>query len=105
MLAPTGVAAVDVDGVTIHSALSIHADRNYGKSISNFNNNKRCFLRNKYSEVSVIINDEISMVSNRLFLHIHQRLVNIFACSVKTAFVRFSVIVCGDFYQLPPIKE
>ena len=33
MLAPTGVAAVNVDGATIHSALALSPKRNYSKGI------------------------------------------------------------------------
>ena len=50
------------------------------------------------------ITDEISMVWNRLLLHIHQRLAKIFTYSSDTPFAGLSIIVCGDFYQLAPIK-
>ena len=33
MLAPTGVAAVNVDDATIHSALALSPKRNYSKGI------------------------------------------------------------------------
>ena len=86
MLAPTGVAAVNIDGVTVHSALSISPDRNFGKCLPRLSDKMRGQLRNKYSELSVIIIDEISMVSNKLLLHIHQRLVDIFGCSPDKPF-------------------
>ena len=105
MLAPTGVSAVNVDGVTIHSALSISPDRNFGKCLPKLSDKMRCQLQNKYSELSVIIIDEISMVSNKLLLQMHQRLVEIFRCSSGKPFAGISVIVCGDFYQLPPIQQ
>ena len=105
MLAPTGVAAVNIDGVTIHSALSISPDRSFGKCLPKLSDKVRCQLQNQYSELSVIIIDEISMVSNKLLLNIHQRLVEIFRCSPDKPFAGISVIVCGDFYQLPPIQQ
>ena len=49
MLAPTGVAAVDVDGATIHSALALSPKRNYSKGIPELSDKKRCMLQNKYS--------------------------------------------------------
>lgn len=61
-------------------------------------------LRNKLSELSIIVIDEISMVSNKLLLHIHQRLTEIFGSSEDIPFAGISLIACGDFYQLPPIQ-
>ena len=53
----------------------------------------------------MIIIDEISMVSNKLLLNVHQRLVEIFGCSPDIPFAGISVIACGDFYQLPLIQQ
>ena len=64
----------------------------------------RSKLRNKLSEVGVIIIDEISMVANLLLLYIHQILVEIFGCSCDIHFGGISIIVFGDFYQLPHSK-
>jgi len=61
-------------------------------------------LRNKLSELRIIVIDEISMVSNSLLLHIHQRLTEIFGCLENILFAGISIILCGDFYQLPPIQ-
>ena len=105
MLAPTGVAAVHVDGSTIHSALGIISDRSNAKVVSKLNDKKRSSLRQRFSELKVIIIDEISMVSNKLLLHIHQRLCEIFGCTTDNPFAGISIITCGDFYQLPPIQQ
>ena len=47
------------------------------------------------------------MVSNKLFLFIHQRLIEIFGCvsDFKQPFVGITMIVVGDFYQLPPVLQ
>ena len=65
----------------------------------------RSMLRHKLSELCVIVIDEISMVSNKLLLHIHQRLVEIFGFAYDLPFAGISIIACGDFYQLPPIQQ
>ena len=49
MLAPTGVAAVDVDDATTHSALALLPKRNYSKGIPKLSDKKRSMLQNKYS--------------------------------------------------------
>ena len=53
----------------------------------------------------MIIIDEILMVSNKLLLNVHQRLVEIFGCSPDILFAGISVIPCRDFYQLPSIQQ
>ena len=105
MLAPTGVAAVNVDGSTIHSTLGILTDYSSGKCVSKLSDKRRSSLREKLSEIKVIIIDEISMVSNKLLLYIHQRLSEIVGSINDAPFAGISIIVCGDFYQLPPIQQ
>ena len=100
VLAPTGVAAINIDGTTIHSGLNIPCR---GKLFP-LNDKNRALLRNKYSEVQVIIIDEISMVPSKLLFHIHQRLLEIFGCLSNAPFAGKSVLVCGDLYQLPPVR-
>ena len=62
ILAPTGVAAINIDGTTIHTALVI----NVGHKLYPLNDGQRGILRNKLSEIKFIIIDEISMVSSVL---------------------------------------
>ena len=63
----------------------------------------RLSLKNKFSEVKAIIMDEISMVSNDLLFHIHPRLLETFGPPNNTPFAGVSIIVVGDFLQLPPV--
>lgn len=66
----------------------------------------RSMLKNKLPEVKVkvVTIDEISMVSHDLLLHIHLRLVEVFACSNNTPFAGITVIAVGDFLQLPSVR-
>ena len=100
LLAPTGVAAVNIDGTTIHTALGI----NVGGKLYPLNDRQRGILRNKLAEVKFIIIDEISMVSNVLLYQVHQRLNVIYGCSAELPFAGLPVLACGDLYQLPPVK-
>ena len=77
--APTGVAAVAINGSTIHSALSIPTECKV-LTVPKLPDKKGCSLRVELSELKAIIIDEISMVSNKIFLFIHQRLIEIFGC-------------------------
>ena len=60
-------------------------------------------LRNKYSDVELVIIDEISMVSSKLFYQVHTRMNEIFCPGQDFPFGGKCVIVCGDLYQLPPV--
>ncbi|XP_066935952.1 uncharacterized protein [Clytia hemisphaerica] len=104
IMAPTGVAAVNVAGSTINSVFSLIPGDEWSKNIPNLPDKSRSTLRERLSELKVIIIDEISMVSKYRLLHIHQRLCDIFGCSENIPFAGISIIACGDFYQLPPIK-
>ena len=64
ILAPTGVAAINIDGTTIHTALRI----NIGHKLYPLNDRQRGILRNKLSEIKFTIIDEISTVSMCCFI-------------------------------------
>ena len=100
LLAPTGVAAININGTTIHSALGT----NIGGKLYPLSEQHRAALRNNLSEVRLIVIDEISMVSSVLLFQVNQQLNEIFRYSGKEPIAGPPVIVCGDFYQLPPVK-
>ena len=100
LLAPTGVAAININGTTIHSGLGI----NVGSKLYPLNDQQRAALRNKLSEVRLIIIDDVSMVSSVLFYQVNQRLNETFRYSGNEPFARLPVIACGNFFQLPPVE-
>ena len=55
----------------------------------------------------MIIIDELSMVSNKLMLYIHRRLVDIFGYAENSSipFAGITMIFVGDLYQLPPVLQ
>ena len=60
LLAPTGVAAINIDGTTINSALAIPKD--IGDRLNAMSDQKRIQMRLSLSELKLIIVDEISML-------------------------------------------
>ena len=100
LLAPNGVAIININDQTIHSDLEI----NVGGKLYALSEQHRAALGNKLSEVRLIIIDKISVVSTVLVFQVNQRLIEIFIYSGKEPFAGLPVTVCGDFYQLPPIK-
>ena len=69
------------------------------------NDRQRAVLGNKLSEAKIIIIDEILMVSSMSLYQVNQRLNEIFGYSDRLPFAGMSVTVCGDFYQLLPVRD
>ena len=100
LIAPTGKAAHNIKGHTIHATFHVPANQslmNYSKlSWDNLNS-----YRSKYLNLKWIICDEISMVSNYMLKFIHLRLQEI--KSNNLPFGGVNVITVGDLYQLKPV--
>lgn len=97
IVTPTGIAAVNVGGETINSRFKINPFFNYSEipleKAASYSANRR--------QTRIIIIDEISMVSKRLFTHLHM------VCggysNTNQPFGGIPIIVIGDFLQLPPV--
>jgi hypothetical protein len=103
LMAPTGVAAINIDGTTVNTAVAIPKDT--GDYLPAMSDQRKTQYRLSLKDLKLVIVDEISMVGNTSLLHIHQRLKEIFGCSSAKLFAGISVIAVGDLYQLPPIKK
>ena len=99
--APTGTAARNVKGSTIHSLLKIPVQQymNY-EPISNPVILKA--LRDAFAGVHTLIIDEISMVSATMLSLINNRLTEIF--DTNEPFGNLNIIVFGDLFQLRPVR-
>jgi DNA replication protein DnaC len=99
-MAPTGIAAINISGQTIHSALLISPrpiNSNYQSLIFNFEN-RLLELR----KLNVLIIDEISMVDGELFDFISQLFRRI--RQRPEPFGNLHLICFGDLMQLPPVS-
>ena len=103
LMAPTGVAAINIDGTTINTGLAIPKET--GDNVPAMSDQKKTQLRLSLSDLKLIIIDEISMVGNTTLLHIHQRLKDIFGTTSSLLFAGITIIVVGDLFQLPPIRK
>ena len=82
LLGPTGISAVNIGEITIHSGLGIKP----GIKLLGLNDKSKAALRNKLSEVKFVIIDELSMVSSNLWIDINSRLEEIFTIIPEKAF-------------------
>ena len=94
LTAPTGVAAFNISGMTIHSALGFNA---YSEELSSSKQNSMSLL---LKGLQVLIIDEISMVSSQTLLKINNNLQRI--KGNRKPFGNVSVICVGDLFQLKP---
>lgn len=102
-LAPTGIAAVNIGGSTIHSFLRLAPGIMSEDSIESIGNKKQ---RELIRSVEVVIIDEISMVRSDLFWAVDYRLRQVSqGRGKKLPFGGKQVILVGDFYQLPPVMK
>ena len=102
--APTGVAALNVDGTTIHRAFGIPVFDNLYKSIeAKLFMKVRKEIRERLQHVNMIFIDEISMVRADILDFIDKRLRFIKGCS--DPFGGIQVICFGDPFQLPPVTN
>lgn len=102
VVAPTGCAALLVRGTTVHSFAGIRQDEDPPEMIMKMVSKNKPALR-RWRRCKTLVIDEVSMLSGSLFNllnHIARKV-----CDSEEAFGGIRLIMCGDFYQLPPIHE
>ena len=103
LTAPTGVAAFNVNGMTLHSAFLLGRSR-YG-GFQPLSSEKVNTLRSKLSKLVLLIIDEVSMVGADMLFEVHKRLQQIKGVPSDVMFGGVSVLAVGDLYQLPPVAQ
>ena len=103
IVAPTGIAASHLKGQTIHSffALGIRdtiVDNRYVESILS-----KSYLKSRFKKLTVLIIDEISMVSPEIFSSM-DKILRAFKDNPEP-FGGVQVVISGDFFQLPPVSK
>lgn len=103
LTAPTGVAAYNIGGLTLHSAFQLNTQRSY-QSLSS---ERQQTLHNILQHLHLLIIDEISMVGSQTLFDIHRRLKEIMNRSDydDSVFGGISVMAVGDLYQLQPVRQ
>ena len=107
VLAPTGIAAVNINGMTIHRSLMLPVEHGKTPKYRPLSDDALKITRDVMRNVTLVIIDEISMVSNVTLLYIHLRLTEIFQTEeVEDGwFGKRNMLFFGDLFQLPPIFE
>ena len=96
--APTGMAASNVEGNTLHTTFGFK----FGHKYVSLTDKKRDVLRNRFKNVVIIIIDEMSMMNCAQLYNLHLRL-----CEIKQNNLimgGIAVFLLGDLMQLKPVK-
>lgn len=100
--ASTGIAATHMNGITIHSwsGLGIR-DALTNKDL--FGLSKKRHLVRRFEKTNVLIIDEVSMLHS-FRLDLVDRICKMFKQNARP-FGGMQAVLCGDFFQLPPISK
>ncbi|OQW67516.1 MAG: hypothetical protein BVN35_20190 [Proteobacteria bacterium ST_bin11] len=101
VVAPTGIAALNVDGVTIQRWAGLSSfDYDVDRSLMLIRRAKRTTAWH----VATLIIDEISMLQGNILTKI-DRLFRIIRGKPELPFGGAQIVVFGDFLQLPPVEK
>lgn len=101
LAAPTGLAALNIGGRTLHSIFRIPvSDGIIDPEFNRFDLDDRALNNIRYNVKTLII-DEVSMVRCDVFDYI-DRLLR-YVKGVDKPFGGIQIIIVGDFFQLPPV--
>ncbi|KAI2951841.1 hypothetical protein CBS147321_1253 [Aspergillus niger] len=100
--ASTGLAACNIEGVTLHSFAGIGLGKEpVPELVKKIKKNQKA--RNRWMRTKVLIVDEVSMVDGDLFDKLEE-----IARRIRNngrPFGGIQLVVTGDFFQLPPVPE
>ena len=99
--APTGVASNQIGGQTLHSLLRLPVDGNY-RPLSETPTVLNA-LQRRFRGIYYLVIDEKSMLGLKTLAWIDQRPREVFPENRDEFFGGLSVILIGDFFQLPPV--
>ena len=99
LTAPTGIAAFQIDGSTIHSAFNLSCGNEDQTNYANLTT-----MQTKLQHLLLSITDEISMVSKTLFQKMNLVLTKIKGASGNN-WANTSILAVGDLFQLKPVSQ
>ena len=99
--APTGVAAFNIEGHTIHTLLSLPVKGDY----KDLEGERLHHMQLSLAEMEYLIIDEMSMVGRKILGQVDKRLRQIFPHHADTLLGGCSCLLFGDFGQLPPMMD
>ncbi|KAM4062958.1 PIF1-like helicase [Hirsutella rhossiliensis] len=100
-VAPTGVASNQIQGSTIHSLLRLPV----GGTFTDLPPADAAALQSRLRHIKYLVIDEKSMLGLEQLARIDSRLRQAFPQRNLEFFGGVSVVLVGDFFQLPPVRQ
>ena len=104
LMAPTGIAASNINGMTVHRLLHLPVQHGSVPPYAQLSDETLNQTNNLLKDVKLFILDEISMVSNLMLHYIHRRLCEIFGKQTHLM-GGVNIVFLGDLLQLAPVKN
>jgi len=101
--APTGLAAFNVNGTTIHRILSLPVEHGKPADYARLGQEQLLLVRRTLKGLRLLICDELSMISSLTLLYMHPITCEIFN-SLELFGGVIRVLFFADLLQLPPVK-
>ncbi|CAG2245203.1 unnamed protein product [Mytilus edulis] len=106
LTAPTGCAAFNIGGSTIHSALKLPVKGGYYSLRGN--PSMLATFQSKYENLLILVIDEVSMLGRKAFAHVHKRLQEIKNVEGTDKIFEVSVylplVICSKFHQYENVE-
>jgi len=99
-VAPTGIAAFNIHGSTLHKSLFIPVRGKF-----NLGSQQLLLLQGNLKHIHYIVLDEKSMVGRKLLSKVDFRLREACPNDRNSYFGSYSLFMLGDFGQLPPVGD
>jgi hypothetical protein len=103
LAAPTGIAAFNIGGTTIHHLFRLPVEKRGNLEFQPLRGAALNAVRSSFTGVKLLIIDEVSMVSSKIFDLLNSRLNQIFQTSDEGFFGNLALCFVGDYAQLPPV--
>lgn len=102
--ASTGLAACNIGGITVHSFAGIGlGNGDFDNLLKNVKRNRKAI--NRWCETAVLVVDEVSMIDGQLLDKLDGIARAVRKKHRHLPFGGIQLIICGDFFQLPPVKK
>ena len=103
--APTGTAAFLIKGTTLHSAFKLPVNVRFNDDIPPLQGSNLHQLQEFFKNTEIIMIDEMSMVGKYMLYQLSKRLQEIKPQNSTIEFAGVSIVLMGDFAQLPPVTD
>ena len=103
--APTGAAAFLIGGSTLHSLLYLPTKLKKNQRMPRLDGSRLKSLQERFKNVGLLVIDEKSMIGQKTFWMISERLKEARPASQDKPFGGVSVALLGDWRQLPPVAD